>query len=67
MAVDLQELARRMLADYDARTPGRLFTEHLALTAVQAYVICRDFSAANNKRFVIMHITKVTIWPKGLI
>jgi hypothetical protein len=25
MVVDLQELARRMMAEYDARTPGQLF------------------------------------------
>ena len=36
MVVDLQELARRMLADYDARTPGQLFGEPLDLTTVQA-------------------------------
>jgi hypothetical protein len=36
MLVDLQELARRMLADYDARTPGQLFGEPLDLTTVQA-------------------------------
>ena len=38
MVVDLQELARRMLADYDARTPGQLFGEPLDLTTVQAVV-----------------------------
>ncbi len=39
MAVDLQELARRMLADYDARTPGQLFGEPLDLTTAQAYAL----------------------------
>src|ERR1700724_1674587 len=36
MLVDLQELARRMLADNDARTLDQLFGEHLNLTTVQA-------------------------------
>jgi 2-keto-4-pentenoate hydratase len=39
MLVDLDELARRMLADYDARTPGRLFAEPGDLTAGQAYAL----------------------------
>ena len=39
MILDLQELARRMLADYDARTPGQFFGEPLDLTAVQAYAL----------------------------
>jgi 2-keto-4-pentenoate hydratase len=34
-----QVLARRMLADYDARTPGRLVCEPLDLTTVQAYAV----------------------------
>ena len=36
MVVDLQELAQRMLADYDARTPGQLVGEPLDLTTAQA-------------------------------
>src|SRR4029077_12885246 len=39
MVVDLRELARQMLADYDARTPGQFFGEPLDLTAVQAYAL----------------------------
>ena len=39
MVVDLQDLARRMLADFDARTPGKLFAEPLDLTTVQAYAL----------------------------
>jgi Glycosyltransferase like family 2 len=39
MVIDLQELARRMLADYDARTPGQLFGEPIDLTTVQAYAL----------------------------
>jgi hypothetical protein len=39
MVVDLDELARRMLADYDARTPGKLSGEPIDLTTVQAYAL----------------------------
>jgi 2-keto-4-pentenoate hydratase len=39
MVVDLQELARRVLAAYDARTPGPLLGEPLDLTTVQAYAL----------------------------
>jgi len=42
MVVDLDELARRMLADYDARTPGELSGEPIEpidLTTVQAYAL----------------------------
>ena len=39
MVVDLDELARRMLADYDARTPGELSGEPIDLTTVQAYAL----------------------------
>jgi 2-keto-4-pentenoate hydratase len=39
MAVDLEALARRMLADYDARTPGELTGEPIDLTTVQAYAL----------------------------
>jgi 2-keto-4-pentenoate hydratase len=37
MVADLQELAERMLADYDARTPGQFCADPLDLTTVQAY------------------------------
>jgi hypothetical protein len=37
--VELQELAQRMLADYDARTPGQLVGEPFYLTTVQAYAL----------------------------
>src|SRR6516165_523598 len=39
MVVDLQELAQRMLVDYDATTPCQVFGEPLDLTTVQAYAL----------------------------
>jgi 2-keto-4-pentenoate hydratase len=39
MAVDLQDLARRMLADHDARTPNQVFAEPVELTTEQAYFL----------------------------
>jgi hypothetical protein len=50
MVVDLQELARRMLADYDARTPGRLFAEPLDLTTVQAYALQAEIARLREER-----------------
>jgi len=39
MAVDLDELARRMLADFDARTPNQVFGEPVDFTTEQAYAL----------------------------
>jgi 2-keto-4-pentenoate hydratase len=50
MVVDLQELARRMLADYDARTPGRLLPESLELTTVQAYALQEEIARLREER-----------------
>jgi len=50
MAVDLQELARRMLADYDARTPGRLLPEPPDLTTVQAYALQAEIARLREER-----------------
>ena len=50
MVVDLQELARRMLADYDARTPGQLFGEALDLTTVQAYALQAEIARLREQR-----------------
>src|SRR5712691_5156430 len=45
-----QELARRMLADYDARTPGQLFSEPLDLTTVQAYALQAEIARLREER-----------------
>ena len=50
MIVDLQELAKRMLADYDARTPGQLFGEPLDLTTVQAYGLQAEIARLREQR-----------------
>ena len=39
MIVNLQEVAERMLADYDAKTPGELVGEPLDLSTAQAYAL----------------------------
>ena len=45
-----QELARQMLADYDARTPGQLFGEPLGLTTVQAYALQAEIARLRQQR-----------------
>jgi 2-keto-4-pentenoate hydratase len=50
MVDDLQELARRMLADYDARTPGGRFGEPLDLTTAQAYVLQSEITRLREQR-----------------
>jgi 2-keto-4-pentenoate hydratase len=50
MIVGLQELARRVLADYDARTPGRLSAEPLDLTTAQAYALQAEISRLREHR-----------------
>jgi 2-keto-4-pentenoate hydratase len=50
MILDLQELARRMLADYDARTPGQLFADPLDLTTVQAYALQAEIVRLREQR-----------------
>jgi 2-keto-4-pentenoate hydratase len=50
MAVDLQELGRRMLADFDARTPGRRLAEPLDLTIVQAYALQAEIARLREER-----------------
>jgi 2-keto-4-pentenoate hydratase len=50
MVVDLQELGRRMLADFDARTPGRRLAEPLDLTTVQAYALQAEIARLREER-----------------
>jgi 2-keto-4-pentenoate hydratase len=50
MVVDLQELAQRMLADYDARTPGQFFGEPLAPKTVQAYALQAEIARLREQR-----------------
>ena len=50
MVVELTALARRMLADYDARTPGRLFSEPLGLTTAQAYALQAEIARLREAR-----------------
>jgi 2-keto-4-pentenoate hydratase len=50
MIVDLQELARRMLADYDARTPGQSLATHLNLTTTLAYALQAEVARLREAR-----------------
>ena len=50
MDVDLHELAQRMLADYDVRTPGRSFVEPLDLTTPQAYALQAEIARLRERR-----------------
>ena len=50
MVVDLEELARRMLADYDARTPGERLGETIDLTTVQAYALQAEIARLRERR-----------------
>ena len=48
--VALLDLARRMLADYDAGSPGQAFAEPLDLTAVEAYVLQAEIARLRQER-----------------
>jgi 2-keto-4-pentenoate hydratase len=50
MIVDLQEVAERMLADYDARTPGQLVGEPLDLSTAQAYALQAETARLRERR-----------------
>jgi 2-keto-4-pentenoate hydratase len=50
MVADLQELARRMLAGYDARTPGQLFAVPLDLTTALAYALQAEIARLREER-----------------
>jgi 2-keto-4-pentenoate hydratase len=50
MGAELQELARRMLADYDARMPGLHAGEPFGLTTVQPYTLQADIARLREDR-----------------
>jgi 2-keto-4-pentenoate hydratase len=50
MVVDFQKLARRMLADHEARTPGQLFAEPVDLTTEQAYALQAEVTRLREQR-----------------
>lgn len=50
MVIDLQELAARMLADYDARTPAQHFAESPDLTTAQAYALQAEIVRLREQR-----------------
>jgi 2-keto-4-pentenoate hydratase len=50
MVFDLQELARRMLADFDARTPGQSVGESFDLTIGQAYALQTEVARLREER-----------------
>lgn len=50
MVADFQELAERILADYDARTPGQFLAEPLDLTTAQAYALQAEIARLREQR-----------------
>jgi len=48
--VDLPELARRMLADFDARTPGSFVGDLLDLTTTRAYALQTEIARLREQR-----------------
>ncbi len=50
MAMDLEGLARRMLADYDAGIPGRSVGEPLNLVTAQAYSLQAEIARLREQR-----------------
>jgi 2-keto-4-pentenoate hydratase len=50
MIVDLREVAERMLADYDARTPGQLVGEPHDLSTAQAYALQAETARLRERR-----------------
>jgi 2-keto-4-pentenoate hydratase len=50
MVVELQELAVRMLADYDAKTPGNLFAAPVDFTTEQAYALQGEVARLREQR-----------------
>lgn len=50
MAVDVRGLAKQMLADYDARTPGRCATGPVTITTVEAYAVQSEIARLRELR-----------------
>jgi len=50
MVVELHELARHMLADYDARTPGQLIADSFDLTTDHAYALQAEIARLREVR-----------------
>jgi len=50
MVNDLQELARRMLADYDARTPGHCLGERLNLKLPRPNAVQTEIARLREQR-----------------
>jgi 2-keto-4-pentenoate hydratase len=50
MIVEIQELARRMLADHDAWTPNQVFAEPVAVTPEQAYALQAEVARLRERR-----------------
>src|SRR5882724_11687929 len=50
LTADLQELAARQLADFDARTPNRMFYESVDLTTAQAYELQDEVTRLRERR-----------------
>jgi 2-keto-4-pentenoate hydratase len=47
---DVQRSAERLLADFDSKTPGRLFCQPVALTIAQAYVVQAEVARLREQR-----------------
>jgi 2-keto-4-pentenoate hydratase len=50
MALDLRKLARRMLTDYDARTPGLCIGDPIGLTTARAYALQAEIARLREER-----------------
>ncbi len=50
MVNDLQRVARAMLADFDARTPGQFSVEAREMTAIQAYALQAEITRLREQR-----------------
>jgi 2-keto-4-pentenoate hydratase len=50
MFVHMKALARRMLADYDARTPGQMFAQPFDLSILDAYALQAEIAGLRERR-----------------